>query len=385
MTTRYPTVPLGEALDPAATKVRVEPGPLYPTVGVLSFGKGLFKRAPIRGADTTYREFSQLKTGQFVYSRLFAWEGALAVVEREFDGLWVSPEFPVFDIRRAARSEYLAWLCRWPQLWQALRDATAGMGLRRQRVHPDRLLEVRVPLPDTHEQTRVAGRLGRIERLHRSLEKPVLRSPQLAAVALPGLIGSILKRHSARTLAVGELVGFVSDVVRPGSAPGEAQSFVGLQHIESHTGRRLGESPLGGEAGRKLRFAPGDILYGYLRPYLNKVWLADRHGLCSVEQYVLRPKQPEMAPLVAYALRSRPVLQQAIELTHSLQLPRLRSGLLANIQTPWPAGSASRECLAQISALHERVVRLLELAVKRKGIAKAVMPSVLNRAFAGEL
>jgi hypothetical protein len=92
-----------------------------------------------------------------------------------------------------------------------------------------------------------------------------------------------------------------------------------------------------------------------------------------------------MAALVAYALRSRPVLEQAIELTHSLQLPRLRSGLLAKIQTPWPAEPVSRECLAQIRAVHERVVRLFELAVKRKHAAKALMPSVLNRAFAGEL
>lgn len=385
MKTRYPLVALGEALVRAGSKTRVEPDELYATVGVYSFGKGLFKRESVRGVKTTYREFSRLRVGQFVYSRLFAWEGALAVVEPKFDGLWVSPEFPVFDIAPGARSEYMSWLCRWPQLWDDLRDAAAGMGLRRQRVRPERLLEVRVPLPDPDEQTRVALRLDRIEGLRRSLDRPVTRSAHLAAIALPALIGSILERNAGGTRPIGELVQFISDVVHPGSDPGPAQTFVGLQHIESHTGRRLGESPLGGEAGRKLRFAPGDILYGYLRPYLNKVWLADRHGLCSVEQYVLRPKERETGALIAYALRSQPVLQRAIELTHSLQLPRLRSGLLAEIPTPWPSRSTRRECLHQIAALDKRVVRILELAAKREGITKAVMPSVLNRAFAGDL
>ena len=43
---------------------------------------------------------------QFVYSKLFAWEGALAVVDSEFDGLFVSQEFPTFTIDRhmASRS-----------------------------------------------------------------------------------------------------------------------------------------------------------------------------------------------------------------------------------------------------------------------------------------
>ena len=32
--------------------------------------------------------------------------------------------------------------------------------------------------------------------------------------------------------------------------------------------------------GRKPKFYKGDIVYGYLRPYLNKVWIAEFDGLC---------------------------------------------------------------------------------------------------------
>jgi hypothetical protein len=39
-----------------------------------------------------------------------------------------------------------------------------------------------------------------------------------------------------------------------------------------------------------------------LRPYLNKIWVADRHGLCSVDQYVLRPRPDVDADLLAYLL-----------------------------------------------------------------------------------
>ncbi len=152
MTSRYPLVRLREVLSPAASRVRVEPDRLYSTAGIYSWGKGLFPRQGFRGAETTYRDLAQLRAGQFVYSRLFAWEGALAVVSTASDGLWVSPEFPVFDVAANAKPEYLAWLCRWPRLWEQLREATSGMGLRRQRVHPERLLELRIPLPGIEEQ-----------------------------------------------------------------------------------------------------------------------------------------------------------------------------------------------------------------------------------------
>ena len=51
---------------------------------------------------------------------------------------------------------------------------------------------------------------------------------------------------------------------------GEAR-YIGLQHIEPHAGRRIGEDVIQIEdlAGRKFRFSPGNIVYGYLRPYLN--------------------------------------------------------------------------------------------------------------------
>ena len=40
--------------------------------------------------------------------------------------------------------------------------------------------------------------------------------------------------------------------------------------------------------GRKPRFANGDIVYAYLRPYLNKVWVAEFDGLCSVDQFAYK-------------------------------------------------------------------------------------------------
>lgn len=163
---RYPLVPLGSFLRPARDEVVVEPQAMYRTAGIYSFGRGLFARPPLLGAETTYRSFFRLRRGQFVYSRLFAWEGALAVVADHFDGWFVSQEFPTFDVDIGqADAEFVGWLSRWPHVWAALAGTTKGLGLRRKRVHPERLLSVLVPLPPLNEQRRLVGLLNSIASL----------------------------------------------------------------------------------------------------------------------------------------------------------------------------------------------------------------------------
>ena len=77
--------------------------------------------------------------------------------------------------------------------------------------------------------------------------------------------------------------------------------------------------------GRKARFLPGDIVYGYLRPYLNKVWIAEFAGFCSVDQYVFVVDEAVAdAAYVASYLRSPAYLAAApIDETPG-QLPRIR-------------------------------------------------------------
>ena len=108
---------LGEVLQLASVGVSVEPEGDYPIAGIYSFGRGLIRRPTIRGSETSYATLSRLSKGQLTMSKLNAWEGALAVVPEEFEGSYVSPEYPVFNIDRSqADPAYIAHLvrCAWP-------------------------------------------------------------------------------------------------------------------------------------------------------------------------------------------------------------------------------------------------------------------------------
>jgi len=66
------------------------------------------------------------------------------------------------------------------------------------------------------------------------------------------------------------------------------QIFVGLEHMEKNTGRILGYSKSSETKSTKTKFSKGDILYGKLRPYLNKVCVPDFDGVCSTDILVFK-------------------------------------------------------------------------------------------------
>ncbi len=178
---------LSVALRPSSDFVVVEPDDNYQTAGILNRGRGLFHRPVISGSDTKYPRYNRLHTGQFVYSKLFGWEGSLAVVPAEFEGIHVSHEFPTFDIDPSvADVEYMTHLARWSGLHDALKDKGTGMGSRRQRVNVDRLLATTVPLPGLPEQRRIARQLTVVRR---TTEAGAEQTAQVAALR-PALLNA---------------------------------------------------------------------------------------------------------------------------------------------------------------------------------------------------
>lgn len=80
----------------------------------------------------------------------------------------------------------------------------------------------------------------------------------------------------------------------------DAEFKIGLEHVAPNTGKLIeSESVFDGTG---VAFQPGDVLYGKLRPYLAKAWVADRPGAAVGDFLVLRPKPGFSARFVRDAL-----------------------------------------------------------------------------------
>ncbi len=59
--------------------------------------------------------------------------------------------------------------------------------------------------------------------------------------------------------------------------------YVGLEHIEPQTMKLLGHGYAREVRSSSMCFSKNDVLYAKMRPYLNKVWVAEFDGICSTE------------------------------------------------------------------------------------------------------
>lgn len=176
---------LGEVMTEATDAVAVELDKQYPNLGIYSFGRGVFGKPPIDGLETSAKKLNRVRSGQFIYSRLFAFEGAYAYVPPEFDGVYVSGEFPSFDVNPdLAEAPFIAAVLRSPRQWGLLAGSSKGLGLRRQRIKVEALMEHRVWLPPMEQQQKVVAGLDQIDRL----ESLVAHSNHLSAAILPSAL-----------------------------------------------------------------------------------------------------------------------------------------------------------------------------------------------------
>ncbi len=167
--------------------VVVEPTSTYHFAGVYCFGGGVFAGAEKTGSEFSYRLLSRLRKGNFTYPKLMAWEGALGIVPDACDGLYVSPEFPVFDVRKElVLPEVLDTYFRMPSVWPELAAISTGTNVRRRRLHPSAFLEYRIPLPSMQVQRQLQEVRHRVEKCQ-SLQSET-------AAELDGLMPSILDK-----------------------------------------------------------------------------------------------------------------------------------------------------------------------------------------------
>jgi type I restriction enzyme S subunit len=133
----------------------------YPIAGVYSFGRGVIDRGVISGSETSYKSLTRLDKDDVVFSKLGAWEGAVAVVPADFDGFHVSSEFPTFEVDHGLlEPAFLSGVVRSPEFWALMNSGTQGSMARRKRINPSQFLATEIWLPPVEQQS-VASELMR--------------------------------------------------------------------------------------------------------------------------------------------------------------------------------------------------------------------------------
>ena len=157
---------------------------------------------------------------------------------------------------------------------------------------------------------------------------------------------------------VGDVFRKVELTVLPESLDGPV-TYLGLENIKQNTGEIEGnvvtEKPADIKSLKNV-FKPRDILYGKLRPNLNKVWLADRKGICSTDIFVIEATEGTTDPaLYAYLFRSARFNDAVMGQLKGAQLPRIGWTSFAELQIPLPPLEVQKEIVAEIEG-YQKVI-----------------------------
>jgi len=109
--------------------------------------------------------------------------------------------------------------------------------------------------------------------------------------------------------------------------------YIGMENIESWTGRLLPINPDVVPTGTANEFAAGDTLFGKLRPYLAKACNPDFAGLCSTELLVLKGAALDRRALI-YSLLSDGFIKLVDSSTYGSKMPRASWDFVGNCLLP---------------------------------------------------
>ena len=190
------------------------------------------------------------------------------------------------------------------------------------------LKSVSIPCPPMDIQKKIATECDAVDKEAEQASASILQ----ARASISNLLDTCTGASSDKLLNVARRI---SDNIDPQHQTGEV-NYIGLENIEAHTGRLIGvvRTAYSSIKSAKTRFQPGDLLYGKLRPNLNKVYLAREEGICSTDIYVLRFADLELATLYAEVLRSAAFNHQVLTTVSGQQLPRTNWSSMGGILVP---------------------------------------------------
>ena len=161
--------------------------------------------------------------------------------------------------------------------------------------------------------------------------------------------------------------------------------YIGLEHIEKDTGRVLEQAYSDGTRSTKTKFYRGDLLYGKLRPYLNKVYLAEFDGVCSTDILVFPSSPYTSNRFLLYRFLYNDFVRYASRNVSGVQHPRVSFDTLSRFLIAFPPLPEQQKIVEQIErrfSVADQMEKTVEQGLKQ---AERLRQSILKRAFEGKL
>jgi type I restriction enzyme, S subunit len=181
---------------------------------------------------------------------------------------------------------------------------------------------------------------------------------------------------------IGETTNPERDRVKPQDYP--ELPFIGMDDVEAETMRLIGTKSASEMKSSSEHFWPGDVLYGSLRPYLNKVYHPDFEGLCSAEFIVFR-KAPHLSSKYLQYFLNQWSFVAFINKQNTGDRPRVKFAQMADYPFPLAPLPEQERIVAEIEKQFTRLDQAVASLRRLQGQLARYKASLLKAACNGRL
>lgn len=242
-------------------------------------------------------------------------------------------------------------------------------------------LTVAVP-PTENEQRKIAKALTDADALIDSLEQLLTKKRQIKQGAmqelltgqrrLPGFDRPWISRQFAEVASVSR------ERVNP-SALNNPPLCIELEHLQPSTGRLSGDAFQSQQAATKSVFRQGDVLFGKLRAYLRKYWLAKFDGVCSTEIWVLRPRGELASSAYLFYTVQRDDFIEAASTAYGTHMPRSDWKIVSEFDLSLPGDEREQVTIAMaLSDMDAELTALESRLTKTRALKQAMAQALLT-------
>lgn len=248
-------------------------------------------------------------------------------------------------------------------------------------VRRDMIARMLIPIPPTKaEQRAIAEALRDVDALLAGLDRLIAKNRDVKQAAMQQLLTGQTRLPGFEggwaAVPFGEIASIRNAKVVASSMPAGTHC-VELESIGAGNGRLTGTTEAAG-ASTKYRFERGDVLFGRLRAYLRKYWLATFDGVCSTEIWPLAPRDKRLVANYLYLLVQTDEFANAAGVSYGTHMPRSDWGVLKDLPVQLPAPPEQTAIAEVVSDMDAELSALEARREKTRDLKQAMMQELLT-------
>lgn len=383
-------VRLVDFAQPVRRETTVDALRIYRTIGCHLYGNGVYERKEKTGAEIKAARMFLVEKDDLVINRIWAQKGSAGIVPASLAGAVVTQDFPVWTLNpEKALARYIGWYLKTSDFWDECRRHSHGTS-GRERLSPKELPNIMFPLPPIDEQRRIVARIEELSALIEEAQALRVKAREMS----DALVASALKEQLEPTSSWQMKRISTCSVMSTGTTPpshrgeyfdGELQWYtpgdLGFQRDLGPSSRSISELAVTEKKARV--FQPGTVLLVAIGGSIGKVGLT--HERCSANQQITGIKfSQEILPEYGFWC-VRNLYNELRAAAPQATLPIINQRRIGEFEIPVPPLVEQRRLIACFDELQAQVDDVTALQDASQMELDALLPSILDKAFKGEL